>query len=82
MKDDGQAVIDCSACVHIVKKMTRGESSMCEQWRAGYAPQAALKALCPLRTHQLVFTELHIGHAEYLIDTHNQLLLVAPLPLK
>ncbi len=54
---------------------------MCEEWRAGFAPRAAVKALCPLRTHKLASNELPIGHTEYLTDTHNQLLLLlTPYP--
>lgn len=51
---------------------------MCEEWRAGFAPRAAVKVLRPLRTHKLASNELPIGHTEYLIDTHNQLLLLTP----
>lgn len=66
---EGEAVIDCTVCVLVVR---RGGWAMCEKWRAGFALQAALKVLCPLRTRQLASNELPIGHAEYLIDTHTQ----------
>lgn len=38
-----------------------------------------LKLCAPLRTHQLVSNELPVGHAEYLTDTQNCLLLLTPL---
>lgn len=59
----------------------RGEGGdVCEEWRVGFAPRAAVKALCPLRARQQASDELPIGHAEHLIDTHNQLLLLTPSP--
>lgn len=50
----------------------------CEEWRAGFALRAAVKALCPLRTHQVASKEQAIGHTEFLTDTHNWLLLPRP----
>lgn len=37
-----------------------------------------LQPCAPLRMHQLASSGLPIGHTEYLIDTHNQLLLLTP----
>lgn len=45
---EGTAVIDCTACVPVLKRMTRGrEGGVREERRAGFAPRAAVKALCP-----------------------------------
>lgn len=41
---EAEAVIDCTACVFVVRRMMMGG---CEEWRAGFAPRAAVKALCP-----------------------------------
>lgn len=35
---------------------------MFEEWRAGSAPRAALRAPCPLRTYQLVYWVAHWSH--------------------
>lgn len=77
---EGKAVIDCTACVLVVRRMRRGGRVTCEEWRAGFALRAAVRALCPLRTHQLASNELSFGHTEHLTDIHNQLPLLTPYP--
>lgn len=74
------ADIDCTACVLLVRQMMKGEAATCEEWRAGPAPRAAVRALCLQRLHQGATSGLRIGHAQYLMDTRNQSLPLTPGP--
>lgn len=44
---EGKTVIDCTACVFLVERVTRGGTAKGEGWRAGFALRAAVTALCP-----------------------------------
>lgn len=76
---EGKAVIDCTACVLVVRRMTRGGRAMREEWRAGFAPRAALTALCPPENAPTSLQwAAHWSHWIFDWHTHNQLLLLTP----
>ncbi len=77
-EEEGEAVIDCTACVLLERRMTRGGKAMWEEWRAGFAPRAAVRALCPPENAPASLQwAVHWSH--WIFDWHNnQLPLLTP----